>query len=91
MLLSGFFISVVMLGSAVFRKATAYSGLLANGLALGFFAALLFAPALSWLPPTISAPFRLIWYILIAVGLFRLWASTNNNDSREYDPGINRG
>jgi hypothetical protein len=39
---------------------------------LGYFIAIPFAPAIVWLPPTVSAPFRLIWYVLIARRLFQL-------------------
>ena len=80
-LLSGLLISIVMLRSTVFSKATAYTGLLANVFALGYFVALVFAPALVWLPPSISAPFRLIWYILIAVRLFKLASSGPDRQS----------
>ncbi|MBN2394091.1 MAG: DUF4386 family protein [Anaerolineae bacterium] len=71
-LLSGLIISIVMLRSAVFSKATAIAGILANGLGLAYFVTLAFAPAIIWLPPTLSAPFRLIWYVLIALKLFQL-------------------
>lgn len=78
-ILAGLIISIVMLRSDVFGKATAYTGILANVFALGYFVALAFAPAIVWVPPTISAPFRLIWYVLIAIGLFRLAATVNNS------------
>ena len=71
-LLAGLIISIVMLRSQAFSKWTAYAGILANGIGLGYFIALIFAPALLWIPPTVSAPFRMLWYILIAIGLFRL-------------------
>ncbi len=71
-LLAGLIISIVMLKSTVFSKWAAWTGILANGLGLGYFLVLIFAPTLIWLPPSLSAPFRLIWYILIALGLFRL-------------------
>jgi hypothetical protein len=71
-LLAGLIISVVLLRSPAFSRWAAYAGILANGFALGQFVALAIAPAILWLPPTISAPFRLAWYILIAIGLFRL-------------------
>lgn len=74
LLLSGLIISIVMLSSTVFGKAAAYCGILANGIALCFFVTLAFAPAIAWLPPSFSAPLRIIWYILIAIGLFRLAA-----------------
>jgi hypothetical protein len=70
-LLAGLIISIVMLRSDVFNRATGISGILANGIALGSFIILAFAPSIIWLPPTLSAPFRLIWYILIALRLFR--------------------
>lgn len=70
--LAGLIISIVMLRSSIFGKATAYAGILANVFGLGYFIALAFAPALCFLPPSISAPFRLIWYILIARRLFQL-------------------
>ena len=71
-LLAGLIVSIVMLGSNIFNKATAVIGILANGFGLGYFILLILAPAISWLPPTLSAPFRIIWYILIAIKLFKL-------------------
>ena len=65
-------ISLVMLRSHVFGKATAYVGILANGFGLGYFITLAFAPALYALFPIISAPFRVLWYVLIAIRLFQL-------------------
>jgi hypothetical protein len=71
-LLSGLIISFVMLRSDMFGKMASYSGILANGFALVTFPALVFVPGISWLPMSLSAPLRLIWYILIAIILFRL-------------------
>ena len=71
-LLAGLIVSIVMLRSDIFTKATAATGILANSFGLSYFIVLVFAPAISWLPPTISAPFRLIWYVLIAIKLFKL-------------------
>jgi hypothetical protein len=71
-LLAGLFVSLVMLRSRVFNRATAIAGLLANGLGLCYFPALAFAPAIVWIPPTLSAPFRMAWYALIAFRLFRI-------------------
>jgi hypothetical protein len=48
---------------------------MANLFALGYFPALALGADIVWIFPTVSAPFRLIWYILIAVELFRLAAS----------------
>jgi hypothetical protein len=33
---------------------------------------LLFMPVINWLPPTISAPFRIAWYIMCSIKLLRL-------------------
>ena len=72
LLLAGLIISIVMLRSEIFNKGTAIVGILANGFGLGYFIALPFIPEYIWLFPTISAPFRMIWYILIAIRLFQL-------------------
>ena len=69
---AGLLISIVMLRSDIFSKAAAVCGILANGLALLGFIALAFGPTISWIPPTLSAPFRLIWYVLIAIKLFQI-------------------
>ena len=69
---AGLLISIVMLQSDIFGKAVAICGILANGLALLGFIALAFGPTVSWIPPTLSAPFRMIWYVLIAIKLFKL-------------------
>ncbi len=71
-LTAGMLISIVMLRSRIFSKTTAVCGILANGLALLGFVALAFGPTISWIPPTLSAPFRVVWYILIAIKLFNL-------------------
>jgi hypothetical protein len=84
--LAGLIIALVMLKSDVFNKATVWTGLLANSFGLLLFIALVFAPALAWLPPSLSAPFRVIWYILIAVRLFKLEKGRINeqkNDCRQ--------
>ena len=71
-LLAGLIISIVMLRSDVFSKATAVVGILANGIALCYFIGLAFAWELYWIPTPVSAPFRVIWYFLIALRLFKL-------------------
>lgn len=71
-LLAGLIVSIVMLRSDIFSKATAVTGILANSFGLGYFIVIIIAPAISWLPPTLSAPLRLIWYVLIAIKLFNL-------------------
>jgi hypothetical protein len=71
-LIAGLIISVVMLRSDFFSNATAYTGILANGIGLCYFITLAFAPTIYWIPIPISAPFRMIWYFLIAVKLLKL-------------------
>ena len=71
-LVAGLIISIVMLRSDIFGTGTAVVGIIANGLALGYFITLAVAPEIIWLPPTLSAPLRIIWYILIAIKLFQL-------------------
>lgn len=71
-LLAGLVISVVMLSNDVFSKATAVVGILANGIGLCYFITLVLLPAIYWLPHPISAPFRVIWYFMIALRLFKL-------------------
>ena len=71
-LIAGLLISIVMWQSDIFGKVVAVCGILANGFALLLFFTLVFAPAISWIPPTIAAPFRMIWYVLIAIKLFKL-------------------
>jgi hypothetical protein len=70
--LAGLIASLVMLRSRILGKATATMGLIANSLVLSYFVALPLVPAIAPLFPASSAPFRLIWYILIARRLFQL-------------------
>jgi hypothetical protein len=70
--LAGLIIAIVMLRSHVFSRLTAVAGILANGLALAYFVPLLVAPSLLWLPMSLSAPFRVLWYFLTARRLFQL-------------------
>jgi len=69
---AGLIISIVMLKSGVFSKATAYVGILANVFGLGYPLGLAFAPRMVVIPLSASAPFLLIWYLLIARRLFQL-------------------
>ena len=78
-LLAGLLSSVVMLRGRIFNRATAITGLLANGVGLSYFITLAFAPAICWIPPTLSAPFRIAWYVLIALRLFRLERESQHN------------
>ena len=71
-LISGLIISIVMLRSRIFSKATAVVGILANGIGLCYFLTLALTPAVYWIPIPISAPFRVIWYFLMAIAFFKL-------------------
>jgi hypothetical protein len=71
-LLAGLIISFVMLRSGMFSRTTAYMGLLANGFGLCYFVALAFVPTLYAWPTILSAPFRVVWYVLIARKLLQL-------------------
>ena len=70
-LFAGLLISIVMLQSDIFSKATAITGILANGIGLCYFIGLAFASDLYWIAHPISAPFRVVWYFLIAWRLFK--------------------
>jgi hypothetical protein len=69
---AGLIASVVMLRSSVFGKATAIVGIVANGIRLLGFVTLLLTPTIYSLAIPISAPFRVAWYVMIALTLFRL-------------------
>jgi hypothetical protein len=72
---AGLIISAIMLRSNSFGKVTAYMGILANGIGLGYYVTLSFAPALGFVPISISAIFLLIWYLLVGD---RLWVLGSN-------------
>jgi hypothetical protein len=82
-LLSGLIISVVMLRSDVFSKATAITGILANGIGMFYFIGIAFDLAIYWIGHPLSAPFRVIWYFLMALRLFKL----GNSISAPIDSG----
>jgi hypothetical protein len=71
-LLAGLMISLVMLRSKVFSRFTAIAGIVANCSALVYFPVILLMPSLLAVPFVISAPFRMLWYFLTALTLFRL-------------------
>ena len=71
-------ISVVMLQSEIFSKATAYMGILANVLALG-----LYVPKVGIYILFFSVVFLLVWYILITLRLLRLGQSISKEDARK--------
>jgi hypothetical protein len=84
-LLAGLIISVVMLRSRAFGKATAYVGILANALALAHYVFLALVPSLLAIPTAVSAPFRVLWMVLTALGLFRLGRSKTNERGKRDD------
>lgn len=69
---AGLIASLVMLKSGVFGRVTSWIGIIANGVGLGYFFTLAFYPPATFVPASLSAPFRLAWFIMIAVRLFRL-------------------
>jgi hypothetical protein len=73
---AGLLFSVLMLRSAVFNKTTAIVGLLTNCLGLLIFPLLILAPEFHWISPTVSAPFRMIWYVMSALRLLKLSTET---------------
>jgi hypothetical protein len=60
-------ISVGMLRSGIFGKATGYLGIVGNSAVFG-----LFVPVIGVWLSLLSLPLLLIWYLLIAWGLFHL-------------------
>jgi len=71
-------LSIVMLQDKRFSKATAYMGILANGLALG-----LYVPKYGIYFLLFSVLFLLAWYILIARNLFQLGQGTSDEKSNK--------
>jgi hypothetical protein len=73
--LAGLIISVVMLSSTVFSRATAYTGVVANALSLADYVRLIFAPdalLLVLLLALASGVLLLAWYMLAGRTLLRL-------------------
>jgi hypothetical protein len=71
--IAGLIIATVMLRSKIFSRGSAYVGILANALGLGYYISLAFAPAWVFIP--LSAPVLLIWYLLIGR---QLWKTSQN-------------
>ena len=70
-------ISVVMLKSPVFGKATAYSGILTHGLDLGHVIFGFFAPAISIGMMALAGPLYLLWFPLVGWNLWKLGRERN--------------
>lgn len=75
--LSGLIISSVMLRSNIFNKTTGIIGLVANVTGLFYFIVLIVARNISFVPISLSAPFLLIWYILIFLKLNKITRQIN--------------
>lgn len=69
---AGLLFSIVMLRGNRFGRATAWVGIVANVLGLGYFFTVAFAPPLTFIPLSLSAPFLLVWYILVGLRLLRI-------------------
>jgi hypothetical protein len=78
---AGLIFAILMLRSPAFGRAAAITGILAHSFMLGFFVVLAFAPAWAALPPSVSAVFLLVWYLLIGWRLFKLAAGKAINPS----------
>ena len=85
---AGLVFSLVMRHSGSFGRVAAWSGVLANVLMLVFVVMLVMAlpvsPALYAIPPSVSAVFRMLWYVSTAIALLRL-THTPKNDRVEAD------
>jgi hypothetical protein len=66
--------AVLMVRHPAFGRWTGWLGVAAEGIQMGTFAALVLAPspALLALPPSLAAPLRLTWYLLLGRRLIRL-------------------
>jgi hypothetical protein len=69
---AGLIAAAVMLRSPAFGKTSAYAGIVANVLGLGYYVTDSLAPALNAIPISAAAPFLLIWYLRIGWRLLRL-------------------
>lgn len=72
--LSAIMMAVLMRHHPAFGRRTAWLGIAAEGIQMGTFAALTLAPspALLALPPSLAAPLRLVWYLLVGRRLIQL-------------------
>ena len=69
---AGLVIAAVMWRSGRFGRVTAVLGVCANALGLGYFVTVPFAPSLTYVPLSASAPLLLAWYVLVGIRLVRL-------------------
>ncbi len=78
---AGLAVSLIMMGSGVFGRPTAWLGVCANGISLFGVFTLALAPGLTAIPASVSAPFRLVWFILIGIRLLRLAKTPEPRDA----------
>lgn len=69
---AGLIYAIIMLRSSFFTKLIAVLGIIANGTGLLYFFTVLLKPDLTFIPLSLSAPFLLVWYILIGFKLLKL-------------------
>jgi hypothetical protein len=69
---SGISASFGMLQNSVFKKRTGIIGLIANGMGVTYFIFIFIDPSLLFIPLSISAPFIIVWYMIISVKLIRI-------------------
>jgi len=81
--LAGLIATFVMLRSTAFGRFQAYVGILANVFGLGYYITASFAPALNVIPLCASAPFLLVWYLMIGRTLLRLGSGRENGAAVE--------
>ena len=74
---AGLIISVVMLRSKVFNKATVYVGILAGAVTFADHMCIVLAPSIAGILMPIDGLLWLVWWILVSRGLFRLGKRTS--------------
>jgi hypothetical protein len=81
--IAGLILALVMLKANIFSKGCAFVGILANAIGLGYYLVLAFDRALVFIPLSVSAPFLLIWYILIGMRLWTMDSSQTGSSCGE--------
>jgi hypothetical protein len=75
----GLLCAIVMLQSKIYGKITAVIGIVATAFGLGFYVTALIVPALNVIPVAGSAPFLMVWYILVGFGMIRHGKNINKS------------
>jgi len=70
-LAAGLLFSITIYKGKTYKRGIAWLGFIANGLYLLNYPLSVFLPHLNWLLPTLSAPFRLVWYAMLAAALLK--------------------